>query len=125
LRITRHRHVPHRVPAVVAVVVVVPVAIDLHAGGIDRELVGGALVVIRVDQHVQPVARRILIAAGEIGHDLVGVVVERAHLHEQVEGVVGDPEFRALARRAAVLRLALTEPFHRRGETPRFLIQRR
>ena len=32
LRIARHRHVPHRVPAVVAVVVVVPVAIDLHAG---------------------------------------------------------------------------------------------
>jgi hypothetical protein len=121
LTIVRHAHVPDRIPAVIAAVVVEPVAIGLHAGRIHRELVRRAAIVVRVDQDADPVARRIEIAACEIRDDLVRLGVERADFHEERGRIVRDAELRALARLAGVVRLALHERVDRRHRAPDFL----
>jgi hypothetical protein len=107
----------------VPVVVVEPVAIQLHAGRIDAELVRRAPIVIRVDQHAHPVARRIVVAPCQIRDDLAGVVVVGADLHEQRRRVVGDAELGPLARLAVVVRLTLAEGAGRRHRVPDFRAQ--
>ena len=64
IRLVRDHHIPDGIPTVVAVVVVVPVAVDLDARRIDGEFVRGATVMVRINEHANPIARRVLIAAG-------------------------------------------------------------
>ncbi len=65
-------HVPHRVPAVVALTVVEVVAIRLDANGIDAELIRRPLVEVRIDDDADPVRGGALIAAGENADEFVG-----------------------------------------------------
>ena len=103
---------------IVAVRVVEPVAILLHAGRVHGELVRRAAIVVRVDQHANPVARRLVVAPREVGDDLVRLGVERAHLHEERGRVVGDAELGRLRRLGALSRLALDEAPDRRHGLP-------
>ena len=123
LAVARHADVPHRVPAVVEVVVVEPVAVHLHARRVHGELVRGPVIMIRVDQDVDPVAGRIEIAPREVGDDLVRLVVVGADLHEQRGRIVGDAELGALAGLAGVVRLALDERVNGCGGLPDLVAQ--
>jgi hypothetical protein len=116
-------HVPHRVPAVVAIGVVEPVAILLDAGRVDRELVGGAAIVIRVDEDAEPVARGIVVAPREIRDDLVRFGIERSHPHIEGGGIVGDAKLRPLARLGPLFRLTLDEPRLRDERLPSLIGQ--
>jgi hypothetical protein len=51
----RHGYVPHSVPPRIVVRIVVPVAVQLDARGIDRELVRGAAIVKGVHDDADPV----------------------------------------------------------------------
>jgi hypothetical protein len=70
LRVTLHRHLPDGVPTGVVVRVGEPVAVLLHAGRVHRELVGGAPVLVGVDQDADPVGRRVAVAARADADDL-------------------------------------------------------
>ena len=121
--IARDAHVPHRIPAVIAAVVVEPVAIHLDAGRVDAELVRGAPVVVGVDQHAHPVAGRFVVAASEVGDDLAWLGIVGADLDEEGGRVVRDSKLGALARLAAIVRLALHEAAGRRYRLPHRRIQ--
>ena len=58
--------VPDGIPAVVVVVVVEPVGVPLHTRCVDRKLISGPAVVVRVDEDVNPVGLRISIASRQI-----------------------------------------------------------
>ena len=109
LSVARHGDVPHGVPALVAVAVGEPVAVLLHAGRVYGELVRRAPVVIRVDDHSDPVRRRWRITPGPDAHDPVRLAIEGAHGHVDVRRVVGDPHLAAERRRRTLARVALDE----------------
>ena len=78
-RVPRHLHVPHRVPAVVAGAVVVVVTIALDADRVHRELVRRSVIEVGIDNHLQPVGGRRLIAPREEPDDALGFGVEGAN----------------------------------------------
>src|SRR5690242_11160799 len=65
-RIDGRRYVPHRVPGAVSdEEIVAAEVIQLHAGGIDRELERRPMIVVAVEVDVEHVALRIVVAAPE------------------------------------------------------------
>ncbi len=100
---------PHAVPAVVVPLVVEECAIVQRPGGADAEVETAALVVIRIDEDLEAVGIRALIAPGEPGDDGIGmrVVQPRADVERGV--VVGDVDDGALRRDGALGRIALHE----------------
>ena len=84
--VRRHRALPDTVPGVVVPVVVEEGAVVLDAGSIDGEVEAGALVVVGIEEDVEPVGADPVVAPGELGPDRVGRRIE--HLGGDVDGVV-------------------------------------
>ena len=122
-RVPRHLHVPHRVPAVVAGPVVVVIAIALDADRVHRELVGRSVIEVGIDDDLQPVGGRRLIAPREESDDALGFSVEGANRHIEGRRVVGDARGGEMAGRRALGRFALHELRDLRRELPRPLVQ--
>src|SRR4029079_19080918 len=61
--VARQGDIRDRVPSLIVVRVVEPVAVLLHTGRIDGELERGAPIVKRTNQHTDPVRWRLLVAA--------------------------------------------------------------
>jgi hypothetical protein len=113
---------PHRVPRPVFLGVVGQHHVALHAGGVELEHVGGALVVIAVDRDHHRVTGRIDIAPREQPADVVRLRIVGPHADVDRVIVVLDREARLELRLAAVLGKALAEPaLHRRGRPAGFV----
>ena len=117
-RVNRRAHVPDGVPARILLDVVEPVLVDLDAGRVDREFERGSAIVIGVDEHVNPVGRRGLVAPVQVRHDAIRAAVVRHDGHIQRDGVVGHPDLGRVTGRSAFDRLALPERRHRARRRP-------
>ena len=114
-RVAPHRDVPHRVPALVVVVVVEAVLVALHARRIDDELVGRPPIVRRVDEHPDPVGGGIGVTPRQERQDAVGLAVEGADADVDGDVVEEDAGLGAVGGRRALGRLALDEIGDRRS----------
>ncbi len=102
--------VPHGVPRIVGRGIVVGGdAIGAHAGGIDGESKGGAMVVVRVDVDAEEVAAGGRIPAAEPRDDARGVVVVQSRGDVERIAIVRDHHVGALPRLGAIARLDLPE----------------
>ncbi len=122
-RVPRHLDVPHRVPAVVARAVVVVVTIALDADRVHRELVRRSVIEVGIDNDLQPVRGRRLIAPRQEPDDALGFGVEGANRHVEGRRVVGDARGGEVAGRRALGRFALHELRDLRRELPGPLVQ--
>ncbi len=114
-------HVPDRVPPLILVAVVEVVLVLLHAGRIHRELVGGSLVVVRIDDDGDPVRRRLCVPARQEAGDLGRFRIVRQDRDVEMLRVVRDARLGREARRRAFLRFALNEPVDLRRPRPDFV----
>ena len=103
------RDVPHRIPAAVVVGVVEPVGIEFDAGGVDAELERGPAVVVRVDEHRDPIRRRRIIAPREQSDDLVRLRIVSPHRDIERRAIEEHPHLGGVRRFGAFGRLALTK----------------
>ena len=98
----RHRDVPHRIPALIVVRVVEPVAVLLDACRIDGELERRSPIVKRIDEHADPVRRRVLIAPRADADNALRIGVEGLDRDVERGRVVGDSRFGRKGRRRAL-----------------------
>ncbi len=104
------RHdLPDGVPTVVVVRIVEPVGILLDANRVHAELIRRPLVVIRVDQHVDPIRRRVGIAPGQEAHDAIRIGIKGVHADVDRRGVKRHARLGPHRPGRAFERLALNE----------------
>ncbi len=107
--VAAHRRFPHRVPRVVLIDVVVDDGVFLHAGRGHAKLDAGQMVVVGVEEDREPVGIGDDVAAGQPADDArrIAVVQPGGDIDRVV--VIGQPQFRLLARRLSLVRQPLDE----------------
>src|ERR1051326_4651289 len=116
--------VPDRIPGVVLPVrIVVLQLVDLHARGIERELVPGLMIVVGIDADGGFIGFDLVVAAGQACDDLLRfrIVVHAT----EIEGVVviQDADFRPFRGGFSLIRVSLDEPGCRFGRFPNVVIE--
>jgi len=118
------RHVPDRVPALVpAAVVVAGDQVALHAEEVHTKLEARAMVVVRIDVHLEEVRLRNGVTPAELGTDARRLRVEHPRCDVDGVAVVRHPDLRPLGRRIAVPRRLLDESGDRRRRRPGRVVQ--
>ena len=115
--------VPHGVPVTVLLVVAVHDLVALHAGGVEEEAVGGAAVVHRVDEDVDLVGVRGVVAPPQGAVDLPGLAVVAGDADVEVPVVVEDPHLGPLRRSLALVGEDLHEAVEGRRGVPGQLLE--
>ena len=118
LVVSRGRDVPHRVPPRVLVGVVEIVGVLLDAGGVYRELEGGAPVEVGIDDHGHQVRIRLLVAPRQLARDLAGAGVECPDVYVESGVPVQHARLGPLCGGFALVRLELGETRGRGGSMP-------
>ena len=116
--VARHRRLPDGVPGHVLEVVVVEGRVALHAGGAHLEQDARAVIVVRVEQEREGVGLEGGVAPRELARDRLGRAVEQPHARVERAVVDSDPELGLLARRLALLGIALDEAGRGRRRPP-------
>jgi hypothetical protein len=117
-RVDLGRRVPHRVPGDVLVTIVVDRVVGLDPGGVDRELVPRAPIVVGVEHEDDLVGGGLIVAARQQPDDAVGVGVEGTDEDVEIAGIVGHPRLRGQRGRRPFAGLGFEEPIDRRGRAP-------
>ncbi len=112
-RVLGHLALPHRIPVVVALAVVIHIGVGLHAQRVHPEVVAGAAVVIRVDVDAHQIRVAELVAPGELLADLRRVLLRTGDREVDRILVVSDLEDGLLGGRLAAIRLP-----HRESRRP-------
>ena len=114
---------PHRVPVLVAVAVVVDIGVELHAQGVDAEVVAGGVVEVGIDIDAHDVRVAHAVAAGEALGDVLGVVLQTGHGKIDRVVVVGDLEHRLFRGRLPPVGIPHGEPAGGLRLVPEDLVQ--
>ena len=101
--------IPHRVPGVVLLAIVVHGVVALHTRRVHGELEARAPIVVGIDHDLELIGRSPDIPAREELQNAVGMWIEGANKDIEVAVVVGDLSLRGKARIAVFPGLELTE----------------